>query len=94
MFDMKISKEAVVGIFVTLIAVGALAFATGIYGILYVGFAFVFMVVSIKLFFRKSVASKAGAVIINPDIAYKILMPSKYKKAIKELSENEQHEKT
>lgn len=91
---MKISKEAIVGMLVTLIAVGVLAIATGIYGILYVGFAFIFMVVSIKLFFRKSIASKVGAVIINPDIAYKLFMPSKYKKAIKELADNEKHGKT
>ena len=94
MFDMRISKEASIGMAVTLIAIGILAVATGAYGILYIAFALIIMVVSIKLFFRKSVASKTGAIIINPDIAYKILMPSKYKKAIKELEHKERHENT
>lgn len=94
MFQMKISKEAIIGIMTVLVIVGAIAAATGIYGILYLGIAYVLAVLSIKLFFRKSIPSKVGAIILNADIAYKILMPSRYKKAIKELERKEQHEKT
>jgi len=91
---MKISKEAIVGIIVVFVILGVIAVTTGLYGILYLGVAYVLIVISIKLFLRKSIPSKVGAVILNTDIAYKILMPSKYKKAIKELESKEQSEKT
>lgn len=92
MFQMKISKEATVGIVVVLAVLGVISATTGIYGILYLGIAYVLTVISIKLFFHKSVPSKVGAVILNTDIAYKILMPSKYKKALKELESKQQSE--
>jgi hypothetical protein len=88
----KLNKETLVGIAAMLVIVGTIATATGWYGILYLGFAYVLVVISLKLFFRKSIAAKTGAVILNTDIAYKILMPSKYKKAVKELRQKELQE--
>ena len=91
---MKINKEAIIGIIVTLSAFAIVAALTGIYGILYIGIGFIIVVVSLNLFSRKSLAAKTSAVVINTDLIYKILMPRKYKKEIKELEEKENHEKT
>ena len=91
---MKINKEFVIGIIVTLSAFAIVAALTGIYGILYLGFMFVAVVITLNLFFRKSLVSKTTAVVLNTDIIYKILMPKKYKNAIKELEEKEANEKT
>lgn len=86
------NKEALIGIAATLLILGTIATATGWYGILYLGFAYVLVVISLKQFFRKSIAAKTGAVILNTDIVYKILMPSKYRKAVKELGQKELQE--
>jgi hypothetical protein len=91
---MKVSKEAIIGTIFVFVVLGVIASVTGIYGILYLSIAYLLMVISIKLFFRKSVAAKTGAVVLNTDIAYKMLMPSKYKKAIKALDCKEKHERT
>ena len=91
---MKINKEAIIGIIVTLSAFAIVAALTGIYGILYIGLGFIIVVISLNLFPRKSLVAKTSAVIINTDLIYKILMPKKYKKKIKELEEKEINEKT
>jgi len=91
---MKINKEIIIGIIVTLSAFALIAALTGIYGILYIGLGFVVVIISLNLFSRKSLAAKTGAVVINTDLIYKILMPRKYKKGIKELEEKEKNEKT
>lgn len=82
-------KETIIGIVVTVILLGVIAALTGVYGIFYIGLAFVIAIISIQLFSQKSVVAKISAAVINTDLIYKILMPSKYKKAIKELEENE-----
>lgn len=83
------NKEALIGAAVILLIFAAVAAATGIYGIIYLGLAFVVAVISINLFSRKSAVVKTGAVILNTDLIYKILMPKKYKKAIEELDKKE-----
>ena len=88
------NNEITIGLLVILIILGVIAAVTGIYGVIYLGLVFVIAVISINLFSRKSTLSKTGAVILNTDIIYKILMPKKYKKAIRELEEKESHEKT
>ena len=84
-------KEIIVGIVVTVTIFGIIAALTGIYGIFYIGLAFVIAIISIQLFARKSKVAKISAVVINTDLFYKILMPGKYKKAIKDLEENERN---
>lgn len=91
---MKINKETAIGILVFFVAFGAIAAVTGVYGVIYVGLAFVFAVISVSLFSRKSVLAKTGAVVLNTDLIYKILMPRKYKNEITALKEKEEHEKT
>ena len=91
---MKINKEAIIGIVVTLSAFALIAALTGIYGIFYLGFMFVAVTITLNLFLKKSLIAKTTAVILNTDIIYKILMPKKYKNAIKELEEKENNEKT
>ena len=91
---MKINKEAIVGIIVTLSVFAAIAFFTGIDGILYLGISLIVVIVSLNLFSRKSLVAKTSAVVINTDLIYKILIPRKYKREIKELEEKENNEKT
>lgn len=86
---MKINKEATIGAAVILLIFVVIAGVTGIYGIIYLGLAFVLAVISINLFSHKSLAAKTSAIILNTDLIYKILMPRKYKKTIKELEEHE-----
>ncbi|WP_455219644.1 hypothetical protein [Kaarinaea lacus] len=89
---MKITKEALTGIIVLLAVLAVIAITTGIYGIFYMGLALIIAIVSVNIFSRKSVAAKTGAVVLNTDLIYKILMPNKYKKAIKELENKEKHD--
>jgi len=91
---MKINKEIIIGIVVTLSAFALISVLTGIYGIFYLGFMFVAVTITLNLFFKKSLIAKTTAVVLNTDIIYKILMPKKYKNAIKELEEKENNEKT
>ena len=91
---MKIKKEALVGFTIVLAMFAIIAAVTGIYGVLYLSLAFIVAIISINLFSRKSVAAKTGAVILNTDLIYKILMPRKYKRAIRKLEERKHHEKT
>ena len=86
------NKEAIVGLAVVLVILGIIVTVTGTYGIIVLGITFILAVISINLFSRKSVATKIGAVIVNTDLIYKMLMPRKHKKAIKELEEKESHE--
>ena len=90
---MKINKEIIIGIIVTLSALTIIAVSTGLYGILYLGLSFVVVIISINLFSRKSLVAKTSAVILNTDLIYKILMPKKYKKEIKDLEEKENNKK-
>ena len=90
---MKINKEIIIGIIVTLSALSIIAVSTGLYGILYLGLSFVVVIISINLFSRKSLVAKTSAVILNTDLIYKILMPKKYKKEIKDLEEKENNKK-
>lgn len=76
-----------------LIIIGVIAMVTELYGILYLGITFIVTIISINLFTRKSIGAKTGAVILNTDLIYKILMPNKYKKAIRELEDSEIIEK-
>jgi hypothetical protein len=91
---MKIDKEVIIGIIVTLSVFATIAFYTGIDGILYLGISLIIVILSLNLFSRKSLAAKTSAVVINTDLIYKILMPRKYKNKIKELEEKENNEKT
>ena len=91
---MKINRETIVGVVLAIVVFGVIAAVTGLYGIFYIGLAIIIAIVSINLFTRKSVAAKAGAVILNTDLVYKFLMPRRYKKAIKVLEEKETDEKT
>ena len=91
---MKINNEAIIGIIVTLCAFVIIAALTGVYGVLYIGLVIIAVAITLNLFFKKSLAAKATAVILNTDILYKLLMPKKYKNAIKELEEKENNEKT
>ena len=88
------NKETIIGIIATLSFFGIIAVISGVYGVFYLGFALVIAVLSIGLFSRKSTLAKTGAVVLNTDIIYKILMPKKYKKAIKELEEHGQNKET
>jgi len=94
MFTNKINKEAIIGIIVTISIFAIIAALTGIYGILYLGLGLVAAVISLNLFFRNSIVAKTSAVVISPSIIYKVLMPNKYKKELKELEEKENNEKT
>ncbi len=80
-----ISKEAIAGVAIIIVIMVVVFATTGIYGLAYIGIAFVLVIISINLFSRKSIRAKTGAVIINPDLIFKILLPKKYKKAIKDL---------
>ena len=91
---MKINTEVAIGILVIITALGIISAVTGIYGILYLGVTVIITIISLNLFLRKSLVAKTGAVILNTDIIFKLLMPSKYKKAIKELEKREKNEKT
>jgi asparagine N-glycosylation enzyme membrane subunit Stt3 len=86
------NKEVIVGIATLFVMVALVAVLTGIYGIIFLGVTFLVAAISINLFSRKSATAKTGAVILNTDLIYKILMPRKYKAAIKELKEKESHE--
>lgn len=88
------NKETTIGIIVASSVLGVVAAVTGFYGIVYIGLAFVVAVISIYLFSRKSLVAKTSAIILNTDLMYKILMPRKYKKAIRDLDENKKNEKT
>ena len=88
---MKLNKETLIGIIAALSLLGLVSAATGVYGVFYVGLAGIVAVISFYLFSRKSIAARTGAVILNTDLIYKILMPSKYRKSIKELEEKERN---
>ncbi len=88
------TKQAAIGVVVLTIIVCVTGLATGWYGVIYLGLALVVTVLSIHLFTRKAVLSKSAAVVLNTDIIYKILMPRKYRKAIRELQEKEQQNET
>jgi len=81
------NKEAIIGLIVALLVIALITSITGLYGVLYIGLALVFTVISISLFTKKSVSAKASAVILNPSILFRVLLPKKYKKAIEELNE-------
>ena len=81
------NKEAAIGLVVLLLVIVLVTSMTGLYGILYIGLALVFTVISVSLFTKKSVSAKTGAILLNPAILFKALLPKKYKKAIKELNE-------
>ena len=85
---MKINNEITIGIIVTLGVLALVTYLTGIYGILYIGLAFIVVIISLNLFSKKSLVAKTFAVILNTDLIYKILMPKRYKNEIKELKEN------
>ena len=89
---MKNTKETIIGATIVIIVFAVIGAATGVYGIFYIGLAFIVAIFSINIFSRKSVTAKTGAVVINTDLIYKILIPKKYKKAIKELANKEKHE--
>lgn len=67
----------------------AVGLATGWYGLFYLGLTLVVAIISMHLFARKSALSKLAAVVMNTDLIYKILMPRKYRKAIRDLRDKE-----
>ena len=75
-----------------LIVFAVIGTVIGIHGFFYLGLALIIAIISINLFSRKSVAARTSAVVLNTDLIYKILMPSKYRKAIKELESKEKQE--
>ena len=83
------NKETTIGLIAVLVIISVVETVTGIYGFVYLGLALLISVVSMYLFARKSMSAKTTAIALNPNILYKFLLPKKYKKAIKELSENE-----
>ncbi len=83
------TSEIAIGIVVFTVIACAIGLATGWYGVLYLGLALIVAVISIHLFSRKSVLSKFAGVVLNTDLIYRILMPRKYARAIRELREKE-----
>ena len=88
------TKEAAIGVVVLTAIVSVIGLAAGWYGVIYLGLALLVAILSIHLFTRKAVLSKSAAMVLNTDLIYKILMPRKYRKAIRELQEKEQRNET
>lgn len=84
------TKEAICGAFLVAILAAIVAVVAGLYGVIYLGVMLVVALVSVQLFARKSILAKSTAIVLNTDLLYKVLMPRKYKKAIKELDETRQ----
>ena len=84
------SKESVIGVLMVAVVVVGVVLVTGFNGVIYLGLSLLAAIVSVHLFARNSVLVKSVAVVLNTDLVYKILMPRKYKKAIRQLNEPSQ----
>lgn len=89
---MKITKEYIAGIIFVLLAALLVWLVGGPRGFLRVGIAVLFAWIALFLLNRKSILSKTGTMILNPDLLVKFLMPRKYREAIKQLEESEKKE--
>jgi hypothetical protein len=89
---MKAKKELLAGIVFILLLISVVWLAGGAHGLLRVGITILFAWIALYLLNRKSIPPKAGAMILNPDLLVKFLMPRKYRTAIKELEEAEKKE--
>jgi len=81
----KRDKEISVGILFLIVALLSISLASGIDGFIDISIVAALATLSLYLFFKRSLYAKISAVIINTALIYKILMPWKYRKAIREL---------
>jgi len=86
---MKANKEIVAGILFILLIALVIWLVGGQRGLVRVGIMVLIAWITLYLLRRKTNLSKKGAVILNPDLLVKFLMPRKYQEAIKELEQTE-----
>lgn len=82
-------KEAIVGLIAFSIIVLIIYLTLDWFFLIYFSILLLLAAIAIYLFSKKSLISKTGAIILNHDILFKILMPSKYRKQIKEINKQE-----
>ena len=82
-------KEAFVGFFSFSIIVLIIYFTLDWFFLIYFLILLIFTAIAIYLFSKKSLFAKTGAIILNHDILFKVLMPRKYRIQIKEIDQQE-----
>jgi len=87
-----ISKEVIAGIAIVAIIMSMLSYVAGLYGLIYIAIILAISKLALLLYVRNSKASKAGAVVLFPEILTKLLMPKSTKQAISELQRKEDNE--
>jgi hypothetical protein len=83
------NKYTVVGIVLTALIVFSVGYASGVYGLLYVGIIVAIGMLALVLYSSKSKVSKIGAFVLFSELLTKLLMPKSTKKALKDLEKNE-----
>jgi len=86
---MKANREFIAGIVFILLVVLMVWLAGGATGLMRIGIAVLLAWIALYLLNKKSLVAKTGAMILNPDLLVKLLMPRKYRNAIEELEKTE-----
>ena len=90
----KEKNETIVGILVFITILLVIYATFDLEFLIYFIIMFIFASIAIRLYTKKSLLAKTGAILIYNDLLFKLLMPRKYKKEITKLEEKEGHEKT
>ena len=91
---MSQKSEIIVGIVAFVAVITAIYIIAGPWFLVYLLVLFVLATIAIYLFSRKSIIAKAGSILVFKEVALKLMMPRKYKKAIQEMDKLETNGKT
>jgi len=86
---MKANREFIAGIVFILLAVLLVWLTGGTIGLIRIGIVILLAWIALYLLNKKSIIARTGAMILNPDLLVKLLMPRKYRNAIEELKKTE-----
>ena len=86
---MKANREFIAGIVFILLAVLLVWLTGGTIGLIRIGIVILLAWIALYLLNKKSIIARTGAMILNPDLLVKFLMPRKYRDAIQELEKTE-----
>lgn len=86
---MKANREFIAGIVFILLAVLLVWLTGGTIGLIRIGIVILLAWIALYLLNKKSNIARTGAMILNPDLLVKFLMPRKYRDAIQELEKTE-----
>jgi len=89
---MRANKEFIAGSIFIFIAVFLVWLVGGTIGLIRIGVAILLAWIALYLLNKKSIIARTGAMILNPDLLVKLLMPRKYRNAIQELEKTEKRD--